>query len=97
MTHDRLTALEDPELKAYIKPAVLRLGLIGQGYDAIPIRYEINTKITTVCEWVTEMGALYGRLNCGWLGVVLARQADLSCMLGVRGRCASTAGCLVFI
>jgi len=26
-----------------------------------------------------------------WLGVVLARQADLSCRLGATGRCATTA------
>jgi len=39
-----------------------------------------------------EVSALYGRLRCGWLGMVLARQADLSGRLGTTGRCASTAG-----
>ena len=31
---------------------------------------------------------IYGRLSCGWLGVVLARLADLSGRLGATGRCA---------
>jgi len=26
----------------------------------------------------TEVGALYGRLICGWLGVVVARKTDLN-------------------
>jgi len=29
----------------------------------------------------TEMGALYGRLICGWLGVVVARKTDLNLKL----------------
>jgi len=39
-----------------------------------------------------EVGALYGHLICSWLGVVVARQADLSGWLGATGRYASTAG-----
>jgi len=41
---------------------------------------------------VTEVGALYGRLSCGWLGVVVARKPDLSGRLAATGRCTSTAG-----
>jgi len=41
---------------------------------------------------VTEVGTFYGRLSCGWLGVVLALQADLSGRLSTMGQCVSTAG-----
>jgi len=37
----------------------------------------------------------YGGSGRGWLGVVVARQADLSAWVGATGRCASTGGVLV--
>jgi len=30
----------------------------------------VLSRFKDICEWVTEMGALYGRLSCGWLGMV---------------------------
>jgi len=36
-------------------------------------------------------GSASGRHTRDWLGVVIARQADLSDRLGATGRCASTA------
>jgi len=74
--------------------------------------YYINGTRLSVSQWVTEVGAFYGRLSCGrqrglclathatvgsghgWLGVVLARQADLSGRLGATNRCASTSWCV---
>ena len=44
--------------------------------------------------WLTHATVGSG---CGWLGVVNARQADLSGRLGATGRCASTGGVLVMI
>jgi len=47
-----------------------------------------------VCAWSTHATVGSGR---DWLGVVVARQADLSDWLGATGRCASTVGLLVLI
>jgi len=38
------------------------------------------------------IGRLIWGFSFGWLGVVVARQADLSGGLATTGRCASTAG-----
>jgi len=45
--------------------------------------------------WAWSMHDATLSSGCGWLGVVIARQADQSGWLGATGRCTSTGGVLV--
>jgi len=49
--------------------------------------------VGVVCAWSTHATVGSGR---GWLGVVVARQADVSGRLGATGRRTSTGDVLVF-
>jgi len=48
------------------------------------IYYIIGTRLS-VCWWVTEVDALYGRLSCSWLRVVCVWQHTLWWEVGVSG------------